>query len=791
MEEPIQNVEVSETKEPVKPEPATSPGDRAGAGSPTPECSICLGHLINTSFTDSCLHQFCFTCLLQWSKIKTECPLCKQTFKSIIHNVRSEEDYDQYHVPRDLPQPIAQPAFIPMAMEDLPQHPDWSPTTLRRFAYRAMAHRRFRLLANPTHDLAQRVPREVVSYRLRNPIDYRRNIYRRGSWSIAPTAAYADRLERSVEYFRQNPEEVDRLIPFINRDMNVLFSNNPHRQAYILRVVIDALTVYDLRSPEIRDLLRPYFGINTDHFLHELYTYARTGLEIPAYDSSVVYPEPTELQSRYIHLLQSPGRSSTRSSSSDDDSDVRVVDQVEGLRSQIPPAVGPHPIDMPGPSTVGLVLQMGATERSPTVLTISSNSSESECEVVGYVKPRHERTPEIIEIHSSEGEPWPSTSNADHAWLRDNSPSPTHYQSPSEEPSTSQQAARRNTRGARRKASMSYTNAAHAISDSSDDDDDTASDNWNKKRHHKRTRKTSKTCKKSPRKQSQKKDCSSVKKRNRRNSDSDDGSYAETKKWRASKKTPKSRERVETDSSSGDEENATRGDKKELVIKIRKDLMNQDDGKHTEDSSMSSSLSSSSASSDESDSCSSTSATNLPLKKRWSRQSHKKTESPSKKNKSAKKLKSGVNRLPVDSTILRKDSMKMEWYVEKKSPRSPSASDDENNERLRVPLNDQKEHKSSNDESGDEDNKHSTSQCSSRWERNQDKHRNEHKSKHKDKARDINEPSTSNDKHSEGKSPRKRHKTHKKHKSSKSKHSKGKSKRYKTHYSSDSSSSSN
>lgn len=66
--------------------------------SPPPNCSICLGSLINTSFTDSCLHQFCFTCLLQWSTIRAECPLCKQCFKSIIHSVRSEEDYDQYHV---------------------------------------------------------------------------------------------------------------------------------------------------------------------------------------------------------------------------------------------------------------------------------------------------------------------------------------------------------------------------------------------------------------------------------------------------------------------------------------------------------------------------------------------------------------------------------------------------------------------------------------------------------------------------------------------------------------------
>ena len=90
LEEPIKSEELVHS-------PARS--DRGdGCSSPPPNCSICLGKLINKCFTDNCLHQFCFTCLLQWSKIKTECPLCKQTFKSIIHNVRSEGDYDQYHV---------------------------------------------------------------------------------------------------------------------------------------------------------------------------------------------------------------------------------------------------------------------------------------------------------------------------------------------------------------------------------------------------------------------------------------------------------------------------------------------------------------------------------------------------------------------------------------------------------------------------------------------------------------------------------------------------------------------
>ncbi|GLH12525.1 Protein of unknown function [Gryllus bimaculatus] len=92
---------VSNPVESPKPPPsscgsASSP--KVDRESPEPNCAICLGKTENKSFTDSCLHQFCFNCLLKWSKVKAECPLCKQSFKSIIHNVRSNEEYEEYHV---------------------------------------------------------------------------------------------------------------------------------------------------------------------------------------------------------------------------------------------------------------------------------------------------------------------------------------------------------------------------------------------------------------------------------------------------------------------------------------------------------------------------------------------------------------------------------------------------------------------------------------------------------------------------------------------------------------------
>lgn len=80
--------------------PADSDTDESGrSGSPI-NCSICLGRCDNKCFTDACMHYFCYACLVEWSKIKPECPLCKKPFRSIIYNVISETHYDEYIVQR-------------------------------------------------------------------------------------------------------------------------------------------------------------------------------------------------------------------------------------------------------------------------------------------------------------------------------------------------------------------------------------------------------------------------------------------------------------------------------------------------------------------------------------------------------------------------------------------------------------------------------------------------------------------------------------------------------------------
>ena len=89
--------------------------------SPEPVCSICLDKLENMSCTNSCLHKFCFTCLLEWSKVKPECPLCKSKFTSIIHTIVSDDRYESYQLP-ERPPPAPLPAVIPLDMSEVQEH---------------------------------------------------------------------------------------------------------------------------------------------------------------------------------------------------------------------------------------------------------------------------------------------------------------------------------------------------------------------------------------------------------------------------------------------------------------------------------------------------------------------------------------------------------------------------------------------------------------------------------------------------------------------------------------------
>ncbi|KAI3968824.1 hypothetical protein MKX01_028974 [Papaver californicum] len=60
-------------------------------------CGICLseeGNAIVKGTLDCCSHYFCFGCIMEWSKVESRCPLCKQRFSSITRTPRSSIGID-------------------------------------------------------------------------------------------------------------------------------------------------------------------------------------------------------------------------------------------------------------------------------------------------------------------------------------------------------------------------------------------------------------------------------------------------------------------------------------------------------------------------------------------------------------------------------------------------------------------------------------------------------------------------------------------------------------------------
>jgi hypothetical protein len=66
----------------------------------TKQCSVCLEDIQNKCVINSCRHEFCFKCLKKWSKEKNYCPLCRAVYSQIIHNIRSDEEFDVFEVER-------------------------------------------------------------------------------------------------------------------------------------------------------------------------------------------------------------------------------------------------------------------------------------------------------------------------------------------------------------------------------------------------------------------------------------------------------------------------------------------------------------------------------------------------------------------------------------------------------------------------------------------------------------------------------------------------------------------
>ncbi len=260
-------------------------------GQASPEnCPICLSRVDNKSFTDSCFHTFCFVCIREWSKQKAECPLCKQKFKSIIHNVRSLDDYDQFLVQSN-PPPAAASRVRTLWESVWNSDHNYDPWMMRRHLD---YERQLSLLQRPS-----RRPETVTARghwrRLRQNAtsDFRRSVYRQNMrLQGVRTGSGRHTRERDITpaFFRRYPASTHRLVPWLTREMNAILGQS-ERKEFIVGLIMDLIKRYDIQSEEFRVHIEPYLRRDTDLFINEFFHFARSPYDMVAYDSHAAYEQ--------------------------------------------------------------------------------------------------------------------------------------------------------------------------------------------------------------------------------------------------------------------------------------------------------------------------------------------------------------------------------------------------------------------------------------------------------------------------------------------------------------------
>nr|XP_057922972.1 E3 ubiquitin-protein ligase Topors-like isoform X2 [Doryrhamphus excisus] len=235
--------------------------------------------------------------------------------------------------------------------------------------------------------------------REREAVAFRRALYRcsirvHGVAGIGRTEGQRD---ITVESFRRDPAQLNRLRPWLRRELTVLYGAHSSLVDFVQNIIMARLARHGLEdTPTIEEELRPFLLSRTEHFLHELVSFARSPLTLDSYDLQAVYEPPPGA----MELDASSGGSANSSiiaiSEGEEADEGNHHDDVLPERSCL--SLSAWDDETPGPSySTAEALSPGPQE--------AANEEEGECMIVGYKKPMAERTPELVQLSSdTEGE---------------------------------------------------------------------------------------------------------------------------------------------------------------------------------------------------------------------------------------------------------------------------------------------------------------------------------------------------------------------------------------------------
>ncbi|KAF9105832.1 hypothetical protein BGX27_009421 [Mortierella sp. AM989] len=266
-------------------------------------CVICLNTCEDRTVLETCHHEFCFHCILQWSMISHSCPLCIQVFESCIHNILDDLNYTVHRFEKPTSSSkgpsTGSPSSSTSSATSRRQQQIAVPYGIIRQLY-GPAQRRRRFRNPPNVDLAE----QTVTEHQQSALEKRRHVYRHRLFVKHIGANRITGFQQiTPETFRIFPHKLDRLIPWVRRELQAILSlaspptsdsstsaSGPSETTYdlpqgadrgvelIREYIIAVMKRYDLQTDQGQDLLRDFLYEHTEQFVHELMGFARSNI---------------------------------------------------------------------------------------------------------------------------------------------------------------------------------------------------------------------------------------------------------------------------------------------------------------------------------------------------------------------------------------------------------------------------------------------------------------------------------------------------------------------------------
>ncbi|CAH6790389.1 Toporsl [Phodopus roborovskii] len=136
-------------------------------------------------------------------------------------------------------------------------------------------------------------------------VEFRRALYYSGIW-VKHVQGSGMEKQFSANYFKRNPSSLHRLIPWLKRELMVVYGDHGYTVKNILAAILHHMTQFNLDSESFTHLLEPYLLQHTHHFLHEFINFVHSSYNMETYDRSAIYQCPLSAWMKNKSMVSAP-----------------------------------------------------------------------------------------------------------------------------------------------------------------------------------------------------------------------------------------------------------------------------------------------------------------------------------------------------------------------------------------------------------------------------------------------------------------------------------------------------